>query len=82
MTDFSTFHVERINQAHQRLDEHDSRLKSVETHVAVSAERDRHIQQSLADIKGGVTWLQRTVFGAILLAIVGFLLAGGLNGAP
>lgn len=79
MTEIIPFHVERLNQAHQRLDEHDGRLKSLETHVAVAAERDRHIQTSLTDIKDGVKWVSRLILGAIILAAIGFALSGGLN---
>ncbi|AWD21601.1 hemolysin XhlA family protein [Fuscovulum blasticum] len=79
MTDVNSFHVERINQAHKRLDEHDGRLKSVETHVAVAAERDRHIQQSLSDIKGSLSWITRLVLGGIVMGAIAFLLAGGFN---
>lgn len=79
MTELTHFHVERINQAHQRLDEHDGRLKTVETHVAVSAERDRHIQQSLSDIKGSLSWITRLVLGGIVMGAVAFVIAGGFN---
>lgn len=79
MSDISTYHAERINQAHKRLDEHDGRLKSVETHVAVAAERDRHIQDSLGKLESGQTWLIRLVLGGIIMGAVGFLIAGGFN---
>lgn len=79
VTDIANFHVERINQAHQRLDEHDNRLKSVETHVAVSAERDRHIQNSLGKLESGQTWLIRLVIGGIVMGAIAFLIAGGFN---
>lgn len=79
VTDISSFHVERINSAHKRLDDHDGRLKSLETNVAVSAERYGHIQTSLTEIKDGVRWYTRLVMGGILGGIVAFLLAGGFN---
>lgn len=79
MSEFSSFHVERINQAHKRLDEHDGRLKSVETHVAVAAERDRHIQTSLGKLESGQTWLIRLVIGGIVMGAIAFLIAGGFS---
>lgn len=78
MIDFSQ-HIQRIDQAHQRLDKHDSRLITLETHTAVATERAKNIEKSLDDIKGGQTWLIRLVIGAILLGVVAFILKGGLN---
>lgn len=79
MTDLPTFFTERLNQAHQRLDDHDGRLKSVETHVAVAAERDRHIQHSLGKLESGQTWLIRLVIGGIVMGAIAFLMAGGFH---
>ena len=82
MTDFTSFHVERLDQAHKRLDEHDGRLKSVETHVAVAAERDRHIQHSLSKLESGQSWLIRLVIGGLVMGAIGFALSGGFNVGP
>lgn len=79
MTDITSFHADRLAQAHQRLDQHDGRLSSLESHVAVATERDRHIQQSLSDIKGGVTWITRLVLGGIVMGALAFLIAGGFS---
>jgi len=86
VTDLPNFHVERINQAHQRLDAVDSRLKSVETHVAVATERAKNMQDTLgeikgalSDIKGTITWVTRLIIGGIIMGAVAFALAGGFN---
>lgn len=79
MTDLHPHHLERISQAHQRLDAHDGRLVLLETHAAVSAERSQHIQNSLTDIKGGITWITRLVLGGLVMGAIGFLLSGGFN---
>ena len=35
--------------------------------------------ESLKEIKGTITWLNRTIIGGILMAAVAFLISGGLN---
>lgn len=79
MNDLPSHHLERISQAHLRLDAHDGRLTSLETHAAVSAERSQHIQSSLTDIKAGITWIARLVIGGIVMGAIGFLISGGFN---
>lgn len=78
VSDF-TVHLQRLDQAHQRLDQHDNRLTKLETHTAVAAERAEHIQKSLDKIESGQTWLIRLILGAIILAGVTFAMKGGLN---
>lgn len=78
MTDLSA-HLQRIDQAHQRLDQHDTRLTKLETHTAVATERAEHIQKSLDKIENGQSWLIRLVIGAMVVAVIAFALKGGLN---
>lgn len=78
VTDISA-HIQRIDQAHQRLDIHDNRLTKLETHTAVAAERAEHIQKSLDKIESGQSWLIRLIIGAIILAGIAFAMKGGLN---
>lgn len=78
VTDISA-HIQRIDQAHQRLDTHDNRLTKLETHTAVAAERAEHIQKSLDKIESGQSWLIRLIIGAIILAGLAFAMKGGLN---
>ena len=74
-----THHLQRIDQAHQRLDQHDNRLTKLETVTAVAAERSEHIQKSLDKIENGQSWIIRLVLGAMILAALTFALKGGLN---
>lgn len=78
MTDIA-HHLQRIDQAHQRLDQHDTRLTKLETHTAGAAERAEHIQKSLDKIENGQSWLIRLILGAIIVAAIAFALKGGLN---
>jgi len=72
-------HIQRIDHAHQRLDKHDSRLTSLETHTAVATERAANIKKSLDKIEGGQTWIIRLVIGAIVAAGLAILMKGGVN---
>lgn len=79
MTEISSLHLERLNQAHVRLDQHENRITKLETHTAVAAERAEHIQKSLDKLESGQSWLIRLVLGGIIMGAVGFLIAGGFN---
>ncbi len=78
MTDL-THLSERLRDAHSRLDKHDGRLSALETHSAAETVRAEKIEQSLDDIKGGITWITRLVLGAIIMGAVAFALSGGFN---
>ena len=89
MTDITSIHIERIAQAHQRLDGHDGRLDGhdsrivrLETHSAVAAERAEHIQKSLDKLESGQSWLIRLVLGGLVMGAIAFLLAGGFHVSP
>lgn len=80
MTDISQHALMRIDQAHQRLDKHDARLTSLETHTAVAAERAENIKKSLEKIEGGQTWIIRLISGAIIGGIISGLIALVMKG--
>lgn len=65
--------------AMDRLDEHDGRLRTLETKDAASAVSVMGIERRLDQIEGTLTWLVRLIMGAIILAVVGFTLSGGLQ---
>lgn len=81
MTDL-THHMARIDQAHQRLDKHDARLTSLETHTAVASERAENIKKSLDKLENGQVWLIRLVLGGLVMGALAFMLKGGLNVVP
>lgn len=92
VTDFAQ-QIQRIDQAHARLDAqegrtkdahdrltaHEIRLAKVEKDNAVLIQRIDYLIEGQKDIKGIITWLNRTIIGAILAALIAFVIAGGLN---
>lgn len=88
-----TEQIQRIDRAHSRLDAHEGRIKDahdrltaselrlakIEKDNAVLIERIDFIIEGQKDIKGTISWLNRTIIGAILMAVMAFVIAGGLN---
>lgn len=78
MSDISQF-VERLQNAHQRLDLHDGRINRLEVNTAEEKVRAVQIEKSLTKIQDSITWLLRLVVGALILAAIGFALKGGFH---
>ena len=53
--------------------------QSVEIATATRTERDKNVDAKLDSIGSTLTWLNRIVIGAILTAVVLFVLKGGAN---
>ena len=70
---------DQLLQVHRRLDAHDSRIVKLETQQAVAAAQAEHIQKSLEEIEGGISWLIKLVIGGIIAGVVAFLIRGGFN---
>ena len=63
----------------ERLDDHDARIRTLETKDAASAVSVKGIERRLDQIEGTLTWLVRLIIGAIILAVIGFAVSGGLQ---
>lgn len=61
-----------------RLSHIESRLNKAETRDAVSDVHRANVESRLTSIEGSLTWLVRLLIGAILLALIGFAMNGGL----
>ena len=68
-----------MGTAADRIDEHDARIRSLETSGAASAVSVRGIERRLDQIESTLTWLVRLIIGAIIMAFIGFVLSGGLQ---
>ena len=54
-------------------------VAAIKTAQAVKQATDAAIETRLDKIESSIVWLTRTVIGAIILAVIAFLLKGGLN---
>jgi uncharacterized Rmd1/YagE family protein len=68
--------VEEIN-LDQQFVELEKRVSALETRVAVAETNIKDIKETLSSIQNNTTWILRLVIGAIIMAMIGFLLKGG-----
>lgn len=57
----------------------ESRISALEVHKAVDAVHRTNVEGRLGSIEDALKWLVRLVFGALILAVVGFLVNGGFS---
>jgi hypothetical protein len=63
----------------RRLGQIDARLTRVETKNAVDEVHRTNVEKRLGGIEDTLKWLVRLIMGALILAVVGFMLRGGLD---
>ena len=56
----------------------DMRLNALETHMQIEGIHRGNVEGRLASIEDTLKWLVRLIFGALVLAVVGFIINGGL----
>jgi hypothetical protein len=54
-------------------------MSDVKTRLAVAESNIKDIKETLSSIKNNTTWIIRLVLGAIILAVLGFIMEGGLK---
>lgn len=76
----------RLSKVETKLQDIDTRLAKSEQVEAVAAVHRENMEKNMEDLKTGderiqnnLTWVVRTVLGGILLAIVSFVMNGGLQ---
>lgn len=57
----------------------DQRLIQVEKKNAVDEVHRTNVEKRLSSIEGTLTWLVRLIIGSILLALMGFIMGGGIQ---
>jgi chromosome segregation ATPase len=69
----------RVDKLEGEIREVRSELSDVKTRLAVAESNIKDIKADLTSIKSNTAWIIRLIIGAIVLAIVGFIIQGGLN---
>lgn len=67
----------RLEHLEKAIDNLTSRLTVVETKNAVDEVHRVNVEKRLASIEGTLRWLVRLIIGALILALVAFLVSGG-----
>ena len=62
-----------------RLRELESRVFSLEAANAVQRLHNSNVEKSLASIHDNLKWLIRLVFGGIIMALLAFIVGGGMT---
>lgn len=69
---------ERQNRTSRDLDDVRTRLTSLETDHAVANVHRTNVENRLASIEDTLRWIVRLILGAIILALLGFIVQSGL----
>lgn len=62
----------------QRVEKLEVEMSDVKTRLAVAESNIKDIKEDISSIKSNTTWLLRIVLGAIVLAIMGLVIKGGV----
>jgi hypothetical protein len=65
--------VDRLQEVLDRLDDHDKRIGTLETRVSVAENDVRYVKDDLREIKDNTKWILRLVIGAIVLALLSYV---------
>ena len=63
----------------ERISKMESRLTAIETALAVDQVTGKGIEKRLDKIEDTLTWLVRLIIGAIVAALLAFMLSGGAH---
>jgi uncharacterized membrane protein len=63
----------------ERLSYVEMKVATLETRLAVAENNIQNINEKLNKIESNTTWLLRIIIGAIILAVLGFVLTQGAN---
>tara|TARA_R110000751_G_scaffold65483_2_gene133952 strand:+ start:7132 stop:7341 length:210 start_codon:yes stop_codon:yes gene_type:complete len=64
-----------------RIEGLERRVTKIEMSAAVAGVHNTNVEKRLSAIEDTLKWLVRLVFGALVLAIIGFVISGGLSGS-
>lgn len=64
----------------ERVESLERRMTKIEMSNAVAGVHNTNVEKRLSAIEDTLKWLVRLVFGALVLAIIGFVIGGGIPG--
>ena len=70
---------ETIARLARTIENHGDRIRALETLEAAAAVSRENMGDNLKSIQSDIRWLIRLVIGALLLAIIGFAMQGGVK---
>ncbi|MCM3240636.1 hemolysin XhlA family protein [Heyndrickxia oleronia] len=62
----------------ERVSKLESEISEVKTRLAVAESSIRDIKEDIASIKSSTTWILRIVIGAVVSAVIGLIIKGGI----
>lgn len=71
----------RISHIEQNTVQIEGRLSALETKSAVDVVHHGNVEKRLGGIEDTLKWLVRLIIGALVLAVIGFVVGGGLSNA-
>ncbi len=78
-SEFQSGVLRRLDVLERQGQEHNSRLSAVEKKNAVDEVHRHNVEKRLGSIEDTLKWLVRLIIGALLMAAVGYALAGGFK---
>lgn len=70
---------QRIVRLENDVTEHKRDIGDLKTRLAVAENNIQEIKGDLTSIKSNTNWIIRLILGAIILAVIGFIMQGGLE---
>lgn len=72
---------EDLDKISDKLYQLETRVTAIERAQAVAAVEFAQIKEGISDIKGGITWVTRLIIGALAVALLGWVIGGGIASA-
>lgn len=70
---------QRLTRMEQDIQDNRYDISDIKTRLAVAENNIQDIKVDLGSIKSNTTWIIRLIIGAIVLAVIGFIMQGGLK---
>lgn len=68
---------QRVTRLEKDVQDNSRDIMDIKTRLAVAENNIQEIKTDLSSIKNNTTWIIRLIIGAMILAVIGFLISGG-----